>query len=105
MRLLFSTLVALLTCHLAIGQTGTVAGKMIEQESGFEVIGGNVAVQGAEGVGAVSDLDGNYQLKLDPGTYTLEFSYIGFTTQTITDVVVNAGEVTNLDIQLYEGGI
>ena len=69
-------------------QTGSIAGKVIEADSGFEVIGGNVVIKGT-GVGASTDLDGNYQIKdLEPGTYTLECSYIGFETKEIPDVVV-----------------
>lgn len=83
-------------------QKGTVAGKVLEAESGFEVIGGNVLVVGQEGVGTVTDLDGTYQLDLDPGVYTLEFSYIGFASQQITDIEVKAGALTSLDVQLGE---
>ncbi|MFQ5445829.1 MAG: TonB-dependent receptor domain-containing protein [Saprospiraceae bacterium] len=83
------------------GQSGTIAGKIIEEGSGFEVIGGTVLVQ-ETGTGTASDLDGNFQLKLAPGTYTLEFSYVGFATKKITGVKVIAGRVTPLDVLLSD---
>ncbi|MCB0644670.1 MAG: carboxypeptidase-like regulatory domain-containing protein, partial [Phaeodactylibacter sp.] len=86
-------------------QTGKVAGKVIEAESGFEVIGGNVLVVGQDGVGTVTDLDGTYLLELEAGTYTIEYSYIGFAAQQITDVEVKAGELTSVDVQLGEEAI
>ncbi len=83
---------------------GTLSGKVIEADSGFEVIGGNVVLIGAD-KGTVTDFDGTYQLEAPVGTYTLEVSYIGFATQQITDVVIKAGEVVSLDVQLGESAI
>ena len=105
MKRILSLLLGLCWITFAAAQTGTVAGKIIEKESGFEVIGGNVLVIGTPDKGTVSDLDGNYSLKLAPGTYSLEFSYIGFASQTITDIVVNEGEITHLDVQMSEEAI
>ena len=92
----------LLAVHSISAQVGTIAGTVLEAESGFEVIGGNVLVVGSEGLGTVTDLDGSYQLDLEPGIYTIEFSYIGFASQQITDIEIKAGELTSLDIQLGE---
>ena len=89
---------------LSAQDTGTVAGKVIEAESGFEVIGGNVSIIGTDR-GTVTDLDGTYQLEVAAGTYTIEISYIGFATQQISDVIVTAGTVTPLDVQLGESAV
>ena len=86
-------------------QTGSITGKVIEAESGFEVIGGNVVIKGT-GTGSSTDLDGNYSIKdLEPGTYILECTYIGFETKEITNVLVESGKTTNLDIKLGEASI
>src|SRR5690606_36729392 len=37
---------------------------------------------------------------VEPGTYTLVFSYIGYNTATVTEVVVAVGETTRLEIAL-----
>lgn len=80
-------------------QTGTLRGTVIDDESGETIIGATVVVDGTA-TGTTTDLDGNYSLKLEPGTYTIAFSSISFATQKISDVVVKDGEVTLLDIRL-----
>ncbi|MBR9919462.1 MAG: TonB-dependent receptor [Bacteroidetes bacterium] len=103
-RSLFWAAILLFAAIPAFAQKGTIAGKVIEAESGFEVIGGTVVISGTT-VGTTTDLDGTYSLNLDPGTYTIDVSYIGFEKQQITDVVVKAGEVTPLDISLGEQAV
>jgi hypothetical protein len=50
--------------------------------------------------GTVSEIDGTYSLKVAPGTYTLEFSFIGFETQTISGVrVTKDGATLNVSIK------
>jgi len=105
MKKLFTlTLILAFFTTLSAQDTGTVTGKVIEAESGFEVIGGNVSIIDTD-KGTVTDLDGTYQLEVTPGTYTIEFSYIGFATQQISDVIVSAGTVTPLDVQLGESAV
>ena len=87
-----------------LAQTGTITGKVIEAESGFEVIGGNVVIQGTT-TGNSTDLDGVFKFDVSPGTYTLECSYIGFDNMVIKDVLVKANEVTTIDIQLGENPV
>jgi outer membrane receptor protein involved in Fe transport len=99
------SLIATLLCSsLLLAQTGTISGKMIEAESGFEVIGGNIVIQGT-GIGTSSDLDGSYSFKADAGTYTLECSYVGFDNVIIAEVVVEAGKVTTVDVSFGGGGV
>lgn len=103
-KLLLSSIL-LFSLTLLSAQTGSIAGKVIEADSGFEVIGGNVVIKGT-GTGSSSDLDGNYQINnLEPGTYILECSYIGFETKEIAGVVVESGKVTTLDIKMGESSI
>lgn len=99
---LFSLLV--FVANLLPAQTGIITGKVIEAESGFEVIGGTVLIQGTT-TGTSTDLDGIYSLKVDPGTYTLVCSYIGFGEALIKEVIVKPGEVTSIDIKLGEAAI
>ncbi len=102
MRKLFLSIFGLLAgSSLLFAQQGTISGKVIEASSGFEVIGGTVLVV-ETGSGNVTDLDGTYQIKIAPGTYSLEFSYVGFATQRITDVVVTANQVTKIDAALAD---
>jgi outer membrane receptor protein involved in Fe transport len=54
--------------------------------------------------GTETDFDGNYAFSnIDPGTYDVEASYVGFTAQRQTGVVVLAGKATRLEFQLSSG--
>ena len=95
---------SLLLCFvLCVGytsaQTGKVAGNLIDGEFVEPLAFGNVLVKGTT-TGTTSDFDGKYELELDPGTYTLVFSFVGYNTQEIVDVVIKAGEVAALDVTL-----
>lgn len=89
----------LLTYGFTSAQTGTLAGSIIDGEFVEPMAFANVIVKGTT-VGTTSDFDGKYQLELEPGTYTIVFSFVGYTTQEITDVVIKEGEVTPLDVTL-----
>jgi outer membrane receptor protein involved in Fe transport len=79
---------------------GTVSGTVVDQETGETLIGVNVRVDDTS-FGTPTDVEGYYRLsKLQPGTYTLIFSYIGYQTTNVTGVEVAADSVTTVDIQL-----
>ena len=78
---------------------GAVNGTITEASTGNPLPGANVVVKGTTN-GTTSDFDGKYQIDLEPGTYTIVFSFVGYTTQEISDVVIKAGEVTPLDVTL-----
>ena len=101
--LLFLSMVFLTS--LAFGQQGKIRGTVIEDESGFEVIGANILIK-ETGTGNITDIDGKFTLDVDPGIYTLQISYIGFQTLTIEDVEVKVDEVNVLgEIRLSEEGL
>lgn len=85
----------------AQGGTGKVTGKISDKKTGEILIGVTVLVQNTS-KGAVTDVEGRYLLQLEPGTYTLDFKYMGYSTKSIADVVVKAGQITNLDMALDE---
>ena len=87
----FFALVSMVT--YAQSQTG----KVVDSE-GYEVIGGSVTVKGAAGVGTVTDIEGNYTLKVnDASKDVLVFSYVGMTTK---EVKVNGQKVVNVTLQV-----
>lgn len=53
-------------------------------------------------IGAITDADGNYELNVGPGKYTIVTSYISYQPLEITDVEVKKGEVTHVDIPMIE---
>ena len=93
------TLVLLLT-HPVKAQTGTLAGVIVDGENGETLIGATAVIAGTT-TGDATDLNGKYEFVAEPGTYTLVFSYVGFTSVTVEDVVVTEGELTRLEIELF----
>ncbi|MHB1179308.1 MAG: TonB-dependent receptor [Daejeonella sp.] len=81
-------------------QNGKITGKITDAEMGETVIGATVKIIGTA-IGAASNVDGIYTLNtVNPGTYSIEISYISYQKKTIADVIVTAGKTTNLDIVL-----
>ncbi len=76
--------VCLLTTLGIHAQNFTVTGKVVDNE-GLEVIGANVTIKGSAGVGTITNIDGQYTLKVNnPAKDVLVFSYIGYRTQEVT---------------------
>lgn len=81
-RFLF-TAILLLAGLTMQAQSLTVKGKVVDSD-GIEVIGANVVIKGAAGVGTITDLDGNYTLKVNNAAKdVLVFTYIGMDTQEV----------------------
>jgi len=88
---------------LAAQEDGKIRGTVIDSLAGEPLMFANVLVKGTDpSIGTQTDLDGNYELTVPPGTYEVEFSYVGYTTKTIAGVEVEAGEVTVLDLLMRE---
>lgn len=73
-------LIFLLIPGLAMAQH-TVTGRVTELNSGDPLPGVNIIVQGTS-IGTITDIDGNYSLDAGDPNATLEFSYVGFLTET-----------------------
>lgn len=100
MNLKFLTTLLILMTSILFARDGVITGRVIDQNSGDALMGANVIVEGL-GAGGATDLDGVYRIyNLTPGTYSLKVSYIGYQTKKVSDVVVNADQVTTLDIVL-----
>ena len=78
---------------------GRISGKVVD-DKGEPLIGASIRIVGSSSHATQSDNDGNYTLNLNPGTYSVEISYISFQTQRITGVVIKANESTPLTIAL-----
>ncbi|MEL7021201.1 MAG: carboxypeptidase regulatory-like domain-containing protein, partial [Bacteroidota bacterium] len=97
----------LLSGSISYAQT-SLSGKVTEEANGEPILFGNVALykNGNLVTGVETDFDGNYSVaNIDPGTYDVEASYIGFQTQRVAGVKVFAGKANQLDINLSAGGI
>ncbi|THH41166.1 TonB-dependent receptor [Neolewinella litorea] len=98
---MFSLLVLILVTATAMSQKGAIAGTVYD-EDGFPMLGANVVVQGTS-TGAQTDfIEGKYQFQVEPGTYTVAASYVGYAEQVLEGIVVRANETTILDITFAE---
>lgn len=93
LQFLFITMLVVLLPTWAVAQAGITG--IVVDETGEPVIGANVIVAGTS-LGTVTDLDGQFTLACDAKA-TLEVSYIGYQTQTIT---LNGR--TNVRVQLSQ---
>ena len=100
MKKLILTLYILVSGIYVFAQTGNISGKIVDQESGEELIGAAVLIEGTTN-GAIADLYGDYLLQVAPGTYNLVVQYVGYTKQTIQGVVVADGETTVMNLSLF----
>ena len=84
MRKLLSLIVLLvLSVTMLMAQTRIVTGTVTSGEDGEPIIGATVVVPGTQ-LGTVTDVDGNFSLKVPEGTKTLRFSYVGLASQDVT---------------------
>ncbi|AEM70032.1 TonB-dependent receptor [Allomuricauda ruestringensis DSM 13258] len=91
--------ISLALVQFAFAQVGTIRGELTDGEFNDVLPFANILVKGTT-VGTTSDFEGAYSLEVEPGTYTVVFSYIGYTPQEITDVVVEASKITELNVLL-----
>ncbi|MCB0629829.1 MAG: TonB-dependent receptor [Saprospiraceae bacterium] len=95
-------------CSLTIvsyAQT-SLAGKITDEETGEPMLFTTVAIykNGVLILGTETDFDGNYSFSnIDPGTYDVESSLVGYQAVRIADVKVLAGRANKLDITMSSG--
>lgn len=100
-RLLSLLIVLIFSSALFAGTKGKISGKVVD-EFGEPLIGVQVFIENTTR-GVLTDIDGNYSIvNLDPGTYTVIFSYIGFATTRVQEVEVIVDKTTEIDVTLSE---
>ncbi len=90
--------------YFSYAQTGTVTGTVLDADSNETLAFANVIVKGTS-KGVTTDFEGKYELRLEAGTYTLVYSFLGFDTKEVTNVKVLNGEVVTMDMILKPAGI
>ncbi|MFZ1731049.1 MAG: TonB-dependent receptor [Bacteroidota bacterium] len=91
-----SFLIALLFLPSLLSAQGVISGTVQEAGSGEAVIGANVLLVGT-GKGAATNRYGYFAIAgLDPGTYTLRISAVGYLTDDRTLTITNSDEIRQL---------
>ncbi|GAB3329714.1 TonB-dependent receptor [Marivirga atlantica] len=80
----------------AFAQKGTIRGTVTDAANGEPLFGVNAVIAGTT-TGAVTDFDGKFQINVEPGTYTLQISFVTYQKITIEGVEVKEGGVNIID--------
>ncbi|MBI5645881.1 MAG: TonB-dependent receptor [Ignavibacteriae bacterium] len=99
-RMLIAILCFVFIPAALFAQTGKIAGKVMDRETGEPLIGANVKIDGTSR-GATTNINGEYVILNVPiGKVTLVATYVGYQNITIRDVLVRSQETTQKDFQL-----
>ncbi len=100
LALLAAILLFALPPELQAQASGTIAGTITDARTKSPLPGANVAVLGTQ-LGATARPDGSFRIKLNPGTYELQVSFIGYN-RVREKVTVGAGETVTKNLALQE---
>jgi len=101
LRTIGFSLVFILVSIAAIAQTAIVRGT-VKDANGLPLAGASVILEGTRR-GTTSDASGNYELRVNPGNYTLIISYVGIVTQR-KQITVVSGAVSENSFDMQNSG-
>ncbi|MBW2960479.1 TonB-dependent receptor [Mesonia aestuariivivens] len=98
MKTIINTLICLVSAFSFAQGTGSIAGLLNDKETGNQPLPfANVTIKGT-GKGTTTDFDGLYQIEnIEPGSYTVVFSFVGYETLEVPNVKVVANKVTTIN--------
>ncbi len=89
---------------ISFAQRGSIKGRIFDKTTNEEIPFANIALQNTT-LGAVSDIDGNYEITgIEPGLYNVQTSYVGYQSRTIFEIEVSAKQPVTLNIALTPSG-
>ena len=78
---------------------GYLEGVVKADDTGESLIGVHIKLKGDLSTGAITDINGNYSIKLSEGHYVFIISFTGMQTATL-DVNIKSGETLRKEIRL-----
>ncbi len=101
MRVLISIIILLAFVQPAYPQSkGTIKGTVVDKASNDPLPSVNVVIKGSY-YGAATNIEGNFTIaNINPGSYTVEVSLIGYKTMQYTGIKVTEGESTTLNVKM-----
>lgn len=95
-------LVLSFTAISAQAQSGKISGVVTESSTGDPLPGVSVFIADLS-KGAATNIDGQYSvISVPSGTYTVRFSFLGFSSVVLENVEVFSGQTTSLDVEMTE---
>jgi outer membrane receptor protein involved in Fe transport len=87
------------------GNTGKIAGRVVDSETRSPLIGANIVVEGTP-YGAATDIEGKYFIiNLPPNIYTVKITMIGYKGQKNLSVRIHADQTTQIDFIMKQSVI
>ncbi|KPL03030.1 MAG: hypothetical protein AMJ90_04205 [candidate division Zixibacteria bacterium SM23_73_2] len=87
------------------GNTGKIAGKVIDTESGEPLLGASIIIEGTN-MGNMAGVDGSYFIiNVPPGIYNVKSSMVGYRPVTYTDVQVAIDQTSELNFKLKASAV
>lgn len=107
-RMLLSGLLVLLGVLCAPAQTALIKGTVVD-DTGEPLIGASVSTTGTPKVAVVTDIDGNFAIRVAPGA-KLSFSYVGYETKELAakdgmNVVLTSSTVALQGVEVVAYGV
>ncbi|PHS53304.1 MAG: TonB-dependent receptor [Lutibacter sp.] len=98
MKKIFITILVVINTVVIYSQTnGIIQGTVYDKEVEHAPLPfANVFIKGTS-IGTTTEFDGTYIFKVEPGTYTLVFSFIGYKTVEVSNLIVKADETTTIN--------
>lgn len=98
-KLIYAFCLSISIFFVSQAQQGILMGTINDGEFNDVLPFANVLIKGTT-IGTTTDFDGKYSFDLDVGTYSVVFSYVGYQTKEITEIVIKEGEETIVDVTL-----
>lgn len=92
------TVLFLICVFSGYSQSG-VSGTVFDGETNDVLPFANILAKGFT-KGTSSDFDGKYEIELEPGSYIIQFSYLGYETKEITEVTIEPDKFLTIDVVL-----
>lgn len=82
-------------------ESGAIVGKLTDTDYNNEPLAfANVFIKGTS-IGVISDIDGLYAIEnVEPGTYSVVYSFVGYETAEIPNVTVTANKTSNINVPM-----
>jgi len=97
MKIILSTALLFVVSFTMAQNKGTIKGILLDKEMNNEPLPfANVFIKGTQ-TGTTTEINGSYQIQINPGTYTLVLSFVGYQKIEVPNVIVKADEVITVE--------
>lgn len=104
-KIKITLMIIFITANLFAQSNAVITGSVIDKTTKQPLVGVNIILVGTT-IGAATNLEGNFIINnLEPGSYILKASYLGFRDESKTDVMVSSARPTQVNFELTESTI